>query len=187
VADAVRKRNRIEVRPVHMPDYDAEIGRVVDVFNRAWADNWGFLPLTPADAKAIGDSLRPIIDPGLVRLATADGETVAMIGAFPDPNWAFRPRWGLLGDPDLLRIARLVRMRRHIPRLRLMFFGIVPGWRARGIDALLFDETYRYAVAHGYKTIEASMLLEENELVLRASEFAGGERYKTWRIYECEL
>jgi GNAT superfamily N-acetyltransferase len=65
-----------------------------------------------------------------------------------------------------------------------MFFGIVPGWRGRGIDALLFDETYRYAVANGYKSIEASMLLEENDLVLRAATFAGGERYKTWRIYE---
>lgn len=184
VADAVRNRNHIEVRPVQMPDYDAEIGRVVDVFNRAWADNWGFLPLTAGDAKAIGDSLRPIIDPGLVRLATADGETVAMIGAFPDPNWALRPRWGLLGDSDLVRAARLLITRRRIPRLRLMFFGIVPGWRGRGIDALLFDETYRYAVANGYKSIEASMLLEENDLVLRAASFAGGERYKTWRIYE---
>ena len=56
-----------------------------------------------------------------------------------------------------------------------------------GIDALLFDETYRYALAHDYRTVEASLLLEENDLVIRAAEFAGGERYKTWRIYECEL
>jgi len=183
----VRRRNHIEVRPVSMADYDAEMGRVIDVFNRGWADNWGFLPLTPEDAKAIGDSLRPIIDPGLVRLATSGGEHVAMIGAFPDPNWALRPRWGLPGDSDLVRATRLLLTRRHIPRLRLMFFGIVPGWHARGIDALLFDETYRYAVASGYKSIEASMLLEENDLVIRAAEFAGGKRYKTWRIYECGL
>jgi GNAT superfamily N-acetyltransferase len=184
VAEAVRRRTKVQIRPVDMADYDAEIGRVIDVFNKAWSENWGFLPLTPQDAKAIGDSLRPIIDPGLVRLASADGKNVAMIGAFPDPNWALRPRWGLLGNSDLVRAARLLMTRRRIPRLRLMFFGIVPGWRGRGIDALLFDETYRYAVANGYKSIEASMLLEENDLVLRAASFAGGERYKTWRIYE---
>jgi hypothetical protein len=31
------------------------------------------------------------------------------------------------------------------------------------------------------------MLLEDNELVLRASEFMGGRRYKTWRIYDLPL
>jgi len=184
VAEAVRKRTRVETRPVEMADFNAEIGRVIDVFNKAWSENWGFLPLTSDEAGAVADSLRPIIDPGLVRLASVNGENVAMIGAFPDPNWALRPRWGLLGDPDLVRAARLVLTRRHIPRLRLMFFGIVPGWRGLGIDALLFDETYRYAVANGYKSIEASMLLEENDLILKAASFAGGERYKTWRIYE---
>ncbi|MDY0087348.1 MAG: N-acetyltransferase [Coriobacteriia bacterium] len=187
VAEAVRRRNNIVTRPVDMADYEAEMRRVVDIFNRAWSDNWGFLPLTEGEADAIGDSLRPIIDPELVRIAIADGEPVAMIGAFPDPNWALRPRWGVLGDSDVVRAARLLLMRKHIPRLRLMFFGIVPGWRVQGIDALLLEETYRHASAHGYRSIEASLLLEDNTLVLRASELAGGKRYKTWRIYEREI
>ena len=187
VADAVRRRNSVQTRPAVLSDLRAEVGRVIEVYNQAWSENWGFLPLTPADAGAIADSLRPIIDPGLVRLATIDGELVAMIGAFPDPNWALRPRWGPLGDSDLVRVARLLRMRRHIPHVRLMFFGIVPGHRVRGIDALLFEETYRYALSRGYETFEASMLLEENDLIIRAAEFAGGRRSKTWRIYEREV
>lgn len=39
----------------------------------------------------------------------------------------------------------------------------------------------------GYKeceTSETSLLLEDNDLVIRASEFMGARRYKTWRIYE---
>ena len=187
VAEAVRKRNRFEVRTVNMSDFNAEIGRVIDIYNQAWSENWGFLPLTPEEADAVADTLRPIIDPGLVRIVSVDGQPVAMIGAFPDPNWALRPRRGAIGDSDTVRTARLLRMRRHIPRIRLMFFGIVPGYRVRGIDALLFEETYQYALSHGYRTIEASLLLEENDLVIRAAEFAGGKRYKTWRIYQCEL
>jgi len=31
------------------------------------------------------------------------------------------------------------------------------------------------------------MLLEENDLILRASSFMGGERYKTWRVYEMPI
>ena len=187
VAEAVRKRSSIDVRPVDIRDFRAEIGRVIEIFNQAWTENWGFLPLTPGEAESIADSLRPIIDPGLVHFASIDGEIVATIGAFPDPNWALKPRWNGLGDSDLVRAARLLHVRRHIPRVRLMFFGIVPGHRKKGIDALLFDATYRHAVARGYQTIEASMLLEENELVVRAADFAGGRRYKTWRIYERRL
>jgi hypothetical protein len=31
------------------------------------------------------------------------------------------------------------------------------------------------------------MALETNELMLRGAEAMGGERYKTWRIYEAPL
>lgn len=187
VAEAVRKRHRVETRPVRMEDFDAEIGRIVAIYNQAWSRNWGFLPLTEDDATAVAQALKPIVDPGLVRFAAIDGELVAMIGAFPDPNWALRPRWGRLGDSDPIRLARLIAVRRHIPRVRMMFFGILPGHRKAGLDALLFDEVYRYAMPRGYRSVEASLLLEENELVIRAAEFAGGRRYKTWRIYERPL
>ncbi len=53
-----------------------------------------------------------------------------------------------------------------------------------GIDAVLYDETREYAIRHGYKSVEASMLLEENELILRAAASMSGRMYKTWRIYE---
>jgi len=65
-----------------------------------------------------------------------------------------------------------------------MFFGIRNGYRRLGVEAVLLDEMSRYARARGYRMCEASMLLEDNELVLRASAFMGGERYETWRIYE---
>ena len=175
LADAIRRRNHVETRTVRMKDFSAEIRRVIDVYNEAWAANWGFMPVTDGEADSIADTLKPIIDPGLIRFASVGGEEVAMLGAFPDPNWALRPRWGLLGDSDLVRVARLLAMRRHIPRVRLMFFGIRPAYRVRGIDALLFEETYRHAKAKGYKTFEASLLLENNDLIIRAAEAFGGD------------
>ena len=187
VSAAVRERNRIKTRSMNVEDFQNEVRAVIHIYNQAWANNWGFLPVTDDEADVVADSLKPIIDPGLIRFATVDDELVAVLGAFPDPNWALRPHWGLLGDSDAVRVTRLLAGRRHIPRIRLMFFGIVPGHRLAGIDALLFDETYRYCVAKGHRTIEASLLLEDNDMVLRASAFAGGKRYKTWRIYEREL
>ena len=78
-------------------------------------------------------------------------------------------------------------MRRRIPRFRLMFFGVRPALRNLGVDVLLFEEVKEYAMKRGYRECEMSMLLEDNDLILRASEFMGGRRYKTWRIYDLPL
>jgi hypothetical protein len=56
-----------------------------------------------------------------------------------------------------------------------------------GIDALLFAETKEYAMKKGYRQCEASLLLEDSQLILSSAEFMGARRYKTWRIYELPL
>ena len=187
LASQVRARRRIETRPVDLSRVREEVDRIVRIYNEAWANNWGFLPLTDAEAQAMADVLKIVADPGLMQFASVDGELAAVLGALPDPNVPFRPRWNRFLDTDLVRIARLLRTRRRIPHVRLMFFGIWPKFRNLGIDAVLFLECLTYARKHGYRTCEPSMLLEDNDLILRPSEAMGGRRYKTWRIYEMAL
>lgn len=79
---------------------------MIQIYNQAWANKWGYLPITEGEAISIADTLKSIIDPGLIRFANIDDELVAVLGAFPDPNWALRPRWGFPGDSDLVRAAR---------------------------------------------------------------------------------
>jgi GNAT superfamily N-acetyltransferase len=187
LAAGVRKREHIETRCADMKHFDDEVKLIVRLYNEAWAENWGFLPQTEEEAETLAESLKPIVDPGLVRFAYIDGEPVAVFGAIPDPNWALRPRWKWYGDSDPVRLARLIRMRRHIPRVRLMFFGIRPQWRRLGVDAVLFQELYEYGAARGYRQGEPSLLLEDNEMVIRPSVAMGGHEYKRWRIYEMPL
>jgi GNAT superfamily N-acetyltransferase len=187
VAKAVQKRRNIETRMVNMKDLRAEVGRIVEIYNEAWANNWGFLPITTAEGDATADNLKMVIDPGLMRFATVNGELAAVLGALPDPNFPFRPRWNRIQDTDIVRAFRLLRTRRRIPVMRLMFFGVVPKFRKLGVDALLYLQVQEYAVQHGYTMCEPSMLLEDNDLILRASASMNGERYKTWRVYEMSL
>lgn len=184
---AVRKRDRIETRMADMKHFTDEVRLIVRIYNEAWAQNWGFLPITEGEADALAESLKPIVDPGLVRFAYIGGEPVAVFGGVPDPNWALRPRWKWYGDSDAVRLARLLAVRRHIPRVRVMFFGIRPAWRRIGVDALLFDELVDYGLPRGYTTGEPSLLLEDNDMVIRPSAAMGGHEYKRWRIYEMAL
>lgn len=187
LAERVRQRRDIETRVLEMKDLVEGIRLVIQIYNEAWANNWGFLPITQGEADTVAEMLRPIIDPGLCRFAYVNGEPAAVLGAFPDPYFALRPRWKWYGDSDLVRMARVLALRRHIPRIRLIFYGVRPQFRRLGIDALLFLEAKEYAMQKGYQECEPSMLLEDNVLILRPSEFMGARYYKTWRIYDMPL
>jgi GNAT superfamily N-acetyltransferase len=182
-----RLQGRIETRTFDLSRLRAEVDLIVSIYNDAWADNWGFLPLTDTEAAAMAVSLRIVGDPGLIRFAYVGGELAAVLGAIPDPNVALHPRGNRLLDTDLVRVTRLLLTRHRINRVRLMFFGIRPQFRRLGIDAMLYHQVREHAFKKGYSGCEASMLLEDNDLVLRAAASMGGRHYKTWRIYEMPL
>ncbi len=187
IAAAVRRRAHIETRALDMSKFEDELALVIDIYNQAWAQNWGYLPIQQYEVDALVEALKPIIDPGLVRFAYIDGKPIAVLGAFPDPNQMLQPRWKWYGDSDITRLARLLTRKKKIDRVRLIFFGIVPGYRKHGADALLYSEVHEYATSHGYKRVDVSLLLEVNELIISAAESMGGKRYKTWRIWDLPL
>jgi GNAT superfamily N-acetyltransferase len=185
IAQQVRRHHpEIRTRSADRSRLADEVALIVDLYNAAWKDNWGFMPLTPDDAAGIVASLEPIVDEEFVRFAYVGDVPAAVFGGIPDPYWALRPRWKWYGDSDAVRVARLLASRGHIPRTRMMFFGIRPEFRALGIDAILYEETLRAAHSRGYRECDISMLLEDNVLIRRAAEFMGARCYKTWRIYE---
>ena len=187
IAASAHGRRQIETWPIDMGNLLEEVDHIVRIYNEAWANNWGFLPMTEAEGKAIAASLKLVADPGLLRFASVNGELAAVLGALPDPNVPFRPRWNRLADTDLARALRLLRTRRRIPSTRLMFFGVRPKFRRLGIDAVLYLEVLEHAIRRGYQSCEPSLLLEDNDLILRASASMGGTCYKRWRIYEMAL
>ncbi len=188
LSDGVRARHTITTRPADMRRFREELQLVVRIYNEAWERNWGFLPLSEAEADVLAESLRPIVDPGLIRFAYSGDRPIAVLGALPDPYWALRPRWRFYGDSDVIRLARLAVARRRIPRMRAMFFGVLPEFRRIGVDALLFGEVISYGLGRGfYEECEASMVLENNKLMRRVAEAVGGHAYKRWRIYECSV
>jgi GNAT superfamily N-acetyltransferase len=187
LADRVRQRQDVTVRQVVLSRLHEEVAQIIEIYNDAWSHNWGFLPITDEEAAALADTLKTIIDPGLIRFACVDGEPAAVLGAFPDPNCALRPRWRWYGDSDPIRLARLMLTRRHLPRTRLMFFGIRQPFRNQGLDALLYDDVLSYGREKGYKECDISLLLETNPLILKAAESMGAHRYKAWRIYEMPI
>jgi hypothetical protein len=187
LGDAIKKRGNITTRPVNMRRLRDEVRLMMRIYNEAWVGNWGFLPMTDGEADALADTLKAVVDPEFVKFAYVGNELAGVIGAIPDPNHALRPSWRWYGDSDPIRIFRLLKKRKQIRFLRFMFFGILAPFRRLGIDALLFAEAFAYGVPKGYTHLEASMILEENDLMAAAAKALGGRHYKTWRIFEMPI
>lgn len=177
----------ITTRPINLKNLKSEVALIVDIYNQAWSRNWGFLPLTNEDANVIADSLAIIADADIIYFAYAGEKPIAVMGNIPDPFYAFRPRWKWYGDSDLVRLLRLLAIRKKIPDVRSMFFGIVPEYQGAGVPTLLVLDVAAGIRKKNYKRMEASLLLEINSKIINFVEIFGGTPYKKWRIYDLPL
>ena len=174
----------VTLTPIRKRDLARHLAQIKAVYNRAWARNWGFVPLTDAEIDFIAARLKPLVTEGLSFVAEAAGEPAGFLLAIPDFNEAIQPLRGRLLSPGLLRaLPYLVGWKR--PRiLRCVTLGVVPQHRGRGIEAAMLAASLRGALDHGFRQTEASWILEDNTAVQRMIALFGGKVYKTYRIYE---
>jgi GNAT superfamily N-acetyltransferase len=190
VAQRLREQQGVRVRPIDLRQLPEEIRRLKSIYNAMMDPAWLFLPMNEEEFDAIVARLRPLVRvrPELCLIAEVRGEPVAFSITLPDANRAIQAAGGYLTRWGLpVGLARMAWAARSIERLRVLLFGIKPGFRRRGLDALLYLETLRTARRLGYDGGELGWVTEDNELMVRAIESMGARRYKTYRIYERPL
>ncbi|HET9597767.1 MAG TPA: N-acetyltransferase [Anaeromyxobacteraceae bacterium] len=185
LADKIREHDEITVRSADLKDFAAEAGRIKEIYDGAWDKTWGFLPMTTAEFAKLAKDLRQMLVPDLALIAEHRGEPIAFSFAVPDFNQALQHVNGRLTSFGLpLGLAKLMWHARRIDRLRHITLAVKPGWRRRGVDALLIVEAIRRAKALGYAGGEVSWTLQDNEPMIRAIEASGCTRTKTYRVYQ---
>ncbi len=183
------------IRPLNKAHLKKDIKILADVYNEAWKDNWGFVNITAAEGEAMADSLESIVVPELILFAErgtgVNAEPVAIFGGIPDPMAVNRPVWpkyrpltSIANNEALRMVKTLVG---HPPHIRIMFMGIKKGERKRPLAGALFYGLYDILVKRGYKTADASILLEDNLDVINLSKGFGGKYAKRYRIYQKNL
>jgi 8-amino-7-oxononanoate synthase len=178
-------RQGIRIRPLDLRRLSDEIQIIRRLYHAAWEKNWGFVPMTDDEFEHLARELRPVVDPGLCFIAENDrDEAVGFSIALPDVNQAIKTLNGRLFP---FGFVRYLRSRRKIDNLRILTLGVDPRYRRRGIDAALYLRTWRTGQAKGYRTAEASWILEDNWPMRRAVERLGGRCVRTYRIYSHSL
>lgn len=179
------RRYGITVRTLRMSEFDRELERVRELYNRAWESNWGFVPMTEEEFRFLASELKPVVEPELVLFAEGeDGEPVGFAVALPDMNQALKHANGRLFPFGLLKILW---HSRNISRMRVVTLGVLPEYRGKGVDALLYLHLFRNGHATGHNAAEFSWMLEDNEAIRRPMERIGARVYKRYRLYDLSL
>ena len=184
--ERIGKRQGITLRPIDTRRLEAEADRIREIFNACWADNWSFVPLTTTEIRDMTHRLKPVLVPDLVPMVEKDGETIGFGMAVPDLNHALLRNRSGRTLPGMLRILWSL-WRKKIPRIRILLLGVLPEYRGKGIDALIFHWIWSRGVARGITWGEASWILADNAPMINALKRMGFSHYKTFRMYERTL
>jgi len=180
----VRKGCRIKIRPINPKRFDEELRLVKEVYNKAWEDNWGFVPFTDEEFEHVARELKPVIDPGMALIAEDDGKPAGMLVALPDFNLVLKHMDGRLGPKQILLALML---RRQVKLARVILLGIMPEYRGLGLDLVFYRDLARYCATRDIVTGDLSWLLERNRLIRSTVTAIGGREYRRYRMYEKAL
>ena len=182
--ELVRKRYNLKISQLDMKTFQKDLEKFKYVYNKAWAPNWGFVPMTEEQIDAMAKDMKPLAEPSLVLFGEIEGKLVGAALVMLDYNYIFRQMNGRLLPFNFLK---LFTQKKKIRWARILTLGIIPEFQKRGLDAVFYWEITNRAANIGIRLGEASWVLEDNDMMNRGLELMNGERYKRYRIWEAEV
>ncbi len=166
-----------------------EVDILLDIYNDAWKENWGYVEITEREAAKLAADLRLIVDKKVVLIAEVNGEPAGTVVGLPNLYEAVRDFNGYL---DPIKAAKLVwRLKiRGVETGRIFLFGVKKKFQTRqyfGLPYLLLQELYNGAKRGRYQWCEQSWVLENNGPLNALMPYWGAQVYKRWRIYDKAL
>ena len=184
ITHRISQRGGWKFRSINLRKLKEELTIIHRLYNLTLDRNWGFVPIALEDLQATAQGLQLIADPQIINFAEKNDEPIGFAVSFPNINDLLaKTKKTPAGFLRLLHLFWLIKTQRP-KRLRLAILGVIPSYRARGVDAWLFYEQLARAKKMGYETAELSWIEESNLEIIRSIEVMGGEKYRTYHLYE---
>jgi len=188
--DRVKRDRRVKLRTMDPARYHDDLAVVIDIFNDAWSENWGFVPFTEAEIEHAAKSMRPLIKREMVWIAEIDGEPVSMIVCLPNLYEAIAGLNGALLPFGWLKLLWRLKVR-GLKTGRVVMMGLRRAYHGSPIGAalvLMMIEALRTSTSRlGFERVELSWILEDNQRMRGIIDSIQARVYKTYRIYEKAL
>ena len=182
IAERTMKRERITIRPLNMKKLYEDAAILKELYNKIWEKNWGFVPMTDAEFNYQVKKLKDIVWPDFVVFAEVDGKAIGFNLVVPDVNQALIKMDGeLFSFHDPFALVKFLTCK--FDDTREMAMGVLPEYRKKGLEAILYLEALKTGKKRNIKGGELSWTLEDNEGINNGIAAMGGKIIKKYRIY----
>lgn len=178
--------DQVRLRPLRRDKFSEEMEILRDIFNDAWSENWGFVPVTKAEFAELGTSLRLLVPDDCIQIAEVDGVPSAFMVALPNLNEIFAELDGSLFPFGWVKLSR-IKSRGAVRTGRIPLMGVRKQFHntplGMALAFMVIDAPKKLARAVGVQAVELSWILEENKPMRAVLDSLGCREYKRYRIY----
>jgi hypothetical protein len=188
--DEIAAMPEVTTRLANPKKLTEELRIIMDIFNDAWSDNWGYVPITENELVKMGKDMSLILMPEITRMTFINGEAAAVAVGIPNINEVIRDLDGKLFPFGILKMLWRLKVQ-GAKTGRLLILGIRKKWRHvrryGGLSAYLYVEMNHSAHLLGMKSGELGWTLEDNSAINAGIRLMGGRIEKRYRVYEKQL
>jgi len=185
ITEMVRRRYGLRVHKFTRKELiDEGYGRkVFDLLNATYKDLYGFSELSDRQIDKLVNDYIKIADLNLVT-AVMDGDKMVGFGiTFPSFSRAMQKtrdgRFLPFGWWHMLRVLKW----HKTPIVDLLLIGVLPDYRGKGANALIFDDLIRWFQRYHFEWAETGPQMESNEGVLSQWQYLESTQHRRHRCY----
>ncbi len=165
-------RNKAELR--------AMAPRIGRAYNKAFVDNWEYIPISDAELALVIKDLVTVADPKLIKVILHEDDVVGFLFAFPDLSAALQRSQGRLFP---LGLVDLLLEYRRTDWVIVNGAGILPQFQGRGGNALLYSEMEKTIKQASFAHVDLTQVAETAVQMRHDLENLGGVPYKNHRVF----
>lgn len=180
----IAKEPSFSIRCLDKKNLKTDIETVFTIYQKAWENNWGFVPMTRKEFDHTVKTLLPIVVPEMVFIAEVDGKPAGFSVTLPDYNFILQKMKGRIFPTG---IFKALYYKNKIKSVRVITMGVIHEFQNRGIDTLFYYYSWKAGMDLNYRRGEFSWVLEDNESMNKIAKHLGAHIHKTYRIFEKAL
>lgn len=160
-----------------------EYGQAIfDLINSAYADLYGYSPLSPRQISYYIDEYIGMLNLDQVSLVTdSDGRLVAVGISMPNMSRALQKSRGRLFPTGWYHLLKA--LKGDTDTVDLLLVAVAPDYQSKGVNALLFSDLIPVFNRRGFKEAESNLELEGNENVQKQWEYFERRQHRRRRAF----
>ena len=187
VASVIESRYHLHARKLTRREILREdYGRkIFEVLNVTYKDLYGFAQLSEREVDQLVNSYIKIADLNMISVVedwNADRKLVGFGITFPSLSAALRKSGGHLFPLGWWRILEVIKWHRT-DTVDLLLIGVLPEYRSRGANALIFRDLVECFQQYHFKYAEAMQQMETNDNVRNLWQYFDSIQHKRHRCY----